>query len=416
MKPGLPSGRLPMSSTVSQQALGAPGPGVSRTRLLSEAMVWLSLGHLVTDLFSSAVPTLQPILSDRFGLSLAQAGLLGGVYMFSSSVLQLPFGILSDRLQSRMFSVLGPLAAGIFLSTLGLASTYGTLLALTFLGGMGVAAFHPQSTAEAARLSGNRRGMGVALFITTGTFGLACGPPFFATVIDLVGFDRFPLAMTLAVVVCGLMLWRLPAPPPHQVTDRRIDWPALGAHWKPLLLHYLLVVIRSIVQLGVAQFLTLYLTRQRGYSLDAASLTLALFFLGASTGSFLGGSLADRIGGRRVVQFSMISSAPFYAGFLATDGVLSLVCLFLGATLLLLTIPVNIVMAQELVPSQRGVVTSLMMGFAWGIAGITFIPLIGWIADRTGLEAVLWGVSMLPLLGFALSLKLPRDPRPATAG
>jgi FSR family fosmidomycin resistance protein-like MFS transporter len=74
-----------------------------------------------------------------------------------------------------------------------------------------------------------------------------------------------------------------------------------------------------------------------------------------------------------------------------------------------MTIPVNVVMAQELAPTQRGVVTSLMMGFAWGIAGIVFIPLVGWIADRTGIEAVLYGVSLLPLFGYALSLALPRE-------
>ena len=152
-------------------------------------------------------------------MSLAQAGVLGGVFMFASSVLQLPFGILSDRFQSRAFSIVGPLAAGVFLSSLSWAESYGMLLLLVFLGGMGVAAFHPQSTGEASRLSGERRGVGVAVFITAGTFGLACGPPYMAAIIDNFGFDRLPLAMILAVVVCGLMFLRLPAPPPHAVAN-----------------------------------------------------------------------------------------------------------------------------------------------------------------------------------------------------
>jgi FSR family fosmidomycin resistance protein-like MFS transporter len=403
-------------STPSQQALpqGAAAVATPRTRLLTEAMVWLSLGHLTTDLFSATVPTLQPILTERFSMSLTQAGVLGGVFMLSSSVLQLPFGILSDRLQSRAFSIIGPLAAGIFLSSLSWAESYGTLLALVFLGGMGVAAFHPQSTGEASRLSGERKGVGVAVFITAGTFGLACGPPYMAAIIDNFGFQGLPLAMTLAIVVCGLMFLRLPAPPPHAVANRRIDWAALSVVRKPLTVLYVLVVIRSTVQLGVGQFLTLYLTRERGFSIEAASLSLALFFLAAATGSLAGGHLADRIGGSRVVQISMIGSVPFYVLFLMTDGWLSLAGLFLGGMVLLMTIPVNVVMAQELAPTQRGIVTSLMMGFAWGIAGITFIPLVGWIADRTGIEAVLYGVSLLPLIGFALSFALPKD-RMATA-
>ena len=398
-------------STPSQQALpqGAAPDTTSRTRLLTEAMVWLSLGHLTTDLFSATVPTLQPVLTERFSMSLTQAGVLGGVFMFSSSVLQLPFGILSDKLQSRAFSIVGPLAAGIFLSSLSWAESYGMLLALVLLGGMGVAAFHPQSTGEASRLSGERKGVGVAVFITAGTLGLACGPPYMAAIIANFGFDRLPLAMILAVVVCGMMFLRLPAPPPHAVANRRIDWAALSAVRRPLTLLYMLVVIRSMVQLGVAQFLTLYLTRERGFSIEAASFSLALFFLAAATGSLAGGHLADRIGGARVVQLSMIGSVPFYVLFLMADGWLSLAGLFIGGMVLLMTIPVNVVMAQELAPTQRGIVTSLMMGFAWGLAGMVFIPLVGWIADRTGIEAVFYGVSLLPLVGFALSFALPKD-------
>ncbi len=408
---------LPILSTPTQQALpqGVAPDSPTRTRLLTEAMVWLALGHLTTDLFSATVPTLQPILTQRFSMSLAQAGLLGGVFMFSSSVLQLPFGILADRLQSRAFSIVGPLAAGIFLSSLSWASSYGTLLVLVFLGGMGVAAFHPQSTGEATRLSGERKGVGVALFITAGTFGLACGPPYMAAVIDTFGFEQLPIAMTLAVVVCGLMFWRLPAPPPHPVANRKIDWDELAEQRGPLSLHYVLVVIRSVVQLGVGQFLTLYLTLERGWTMEAASFVLAAFFLSAAVGSLAGGHLADRIGGNRVVQISMIGCVPFYMLFLMTNGWISLTALFVGGLILLMTIPVNVVMAQELAPSQRGIVTSLMMGFAWGIAGILFIPMVGWIADRTGIEAVLYGVVTLPLLGFVLSVGLPKRPQPSVS-
>ena len=142
--------------------------------------------------------------------------------------------------------------------------------------------------------------------------------------------------------------------------------------------------------------------------MEDASLVLAAFFLAASTGSFAGGSLADRIGGKSVVVLSMTASSPFLAAFLVTDGIPSLICLFLGGMILLLTIPVNVVMAQELAPTQAGTVTSLMMGFAWGVAGITFIPLIGWIGDHTGLQTVLWGVALAPLLGIWPALKLPR--------
>ncbi|MCB1022330.1 MAG: MFS transporter [Bryobacterales bacterium] len=368
----------------------------------------LALGHLTTDLYSSTVATMQPVLGEVYGLSLAQAGLLGGVFMFASSVLQLPFGILSDRHSSRLFSVFGPLIAAIFLSSLAWAGGFPGLLVLAFLGGMGVAAFHPQSTKDATHLSGARKGIGVALFITAGTFGLACGPPYFSFIIERFGFPSFGLAMIPAFVVCGFLLWRLPAPHVEPGSaGKRVDWQALRAQWRPLGLHYSLVFIRSIVQLGVGQFLTLYLVRERGMEVAQASLILALFFLAAATGSLLGGNLADRAGGKRVIGLSMASSAPLFAGFLVTTGWVSILLLFFGGVFLLLTIPVNVVMAQELAPTQRGIVSSLMMGFAWGVAGITVVPLIGLAADHFGLQTVLWAVVLAPLAGLPLALRLP---------
>jgi predicted MFS family arabinose efflux permease len=72
-------------------------------------------------------------------------------------------------------------------------------------------------------------------------------------------------------------------------------------------------------------------------------------------------------------------------------------------------------MAQDLVPAQVSTVSALMMGFAWGMAGMGGIPLVGWIADRVGLERALWGVVILPLAGWILALRLPpsTDRRPA---
>jgi MFS family permease len=100
---------------------------------------------------------------------------------------------------------------------------------------------------------------------------------------------------------------------------------------------------------------------------------------------------------------------PFLCLFLLTRGAVSLVGLFVGGLILLFTIPVNVTMAQELVPGQAGTVAALMMGFAWGAAGLTVIPLFGWSADHIGLHRSLWGVVLLPLVGFVLAVLLPRD-------
>ena len=383
----------------------ASGPAVP---LISSSLLLLCLGHFSVDFYSGALATLQPLLVERYSLNLSQVGTLSGVFMLGSAVCQLFFGMISDRLPSRLFVVLGLLTAGVFLSSLGLARGYGELLMLALVGGMGVAAFHPLSTSQVTVNAGVRRGLVMSIFITSGMLGLSLGPTVFSFLAQWLGLDRLSLAALPAIVVAGFLCWSLPASLNSGHQDKPpFDWEPFRRQWKPLLLQYVLVVLRSVVHLGVAQFLTIYLYTQRGFTLGQASLWLTVFFASSAVAAMIGGSIADRVGGRQVVLFSMIACVPFWALFLATTGWPSLIGLFFGALILLLTNPVIIVMAQELVPTQAGTASALVMGFGWGMAGITFIPMIGWLADRVGLELVLWGVILLPLAGFLLALKLP---------
>jgi hypothetical protein len=49
-----------------------------------------------------------------------------------------------------------------------------------------------------------------------------------------------------------------------------------------------------------------------------------------------------------------------------------------------------------------------MMGFAWGMAGMVFIPIVGYTADIFSLHKVMASLVVFPLIGFLLTLKLPK--------
>lgn len=55
----------------------------------------------------------------------------------------------------------------------------------------------------------------------------------------------------------------------------------------------------------VMPFMTLYLTHQ-GFSVPQAGLALAMYGIGGVAAQFLGGWLADRIGRRNAIGFSML--------------------------------------------------------------------------------------------------------------
>ena len=386
-------------------AVSAPARDARRALL---PLVLFCAGHFFVDLYSGALGALQPLLGAQFGLNFTEAGLLGGMLVFSSSTMQPLYGYLSDRFHSRLFASLAPAVAGFFISALGWATGFGTLLAMVALGGAGIASFHPQGASNAVAGVRTNRGRAMAIFVCSGSLGMACGPMFFSAVAGAGGLTALPLAAIPGVLLTVVLLVMMP-PPVERIRSRRgFDWAPLRAVWRPMTVLFFLVFIRSVVQITFAQFLPLFLHSERGYTLRGASMSLTVYLLGGTLGGLAGGNLADRFGGRRIILVSMIGAVPFLALFLFTRGPLSAAGLFLGGLLLLFTIPVNVVMAQELAPTQAGTVSALMMGFAWGTAGMIFIPLVGRFADLFSMQAVFVALLAFPLAGFFLALRLPK--------
>jgi FSR family fosmidomycin resistance protein-like MFS transporter len=305
--------------------------------------------------------------------------------------------------------MLGPALAGLFISCLGLAPSYGWLLLLVFLGGAGVAAFHPQAAARAVHGVQENRARAMAFFVSSGTLGFAVGPTYFSLWVGWLGLSHTHWAAAPGLMVTLLLIFLLPAAPLSPEHERRqFDWKPLAAVWKPLSLLYALVFLRSIVQIVFGQFLPLYLHTARGYGVAEANYIMSAYLAAGALGGFVGGHAADRFGGRAVILFSMAVSVPFLALFFFGQGAWSIAGLVLGGFILLFTIPVNVVMAQELAPSQAGTVSALMMGFAWGMAGMVFIPIVGYTADLFSLHRVLASLIVFPVIGCLLTRKLPK--------
>lgn len=376
------------------------------------AGVWtvllFSLGHFFVDLYSGAMGIFQPFLVHKLGLSLTQAGLLGGFFVFNTSVTQPIWGYLSDRYRTRLFSALAPAVAGLFIAGIGLAPSFTAALLLVLLGGAGVSAFHPQGSSwSTARLQSGRP-FWMAVFISSGTLGFALAPAFFSAWIDRFGFEGTVWAASGGVAATLLLLLWV-RPPASGSAARGFDWSPLRRVWKPLTILYLAVFFRSAVQVTYGQFLALYLTRERALSIHQAAWILTVYLAAGAIGGIVGGRLSERIGPRRVIMASFALSVPFMAVFFLLPGWWGIASLVFGGLILLFTIPVNVVVAQDLVPQSAGTVSALMMGFSWGTAGLLFIPLTGWISDHSSLHAALFSLLIWPVVGYFLTARLPKD-------
>src|SRR5436309_7659627 len=102
-------------------------------------MALLSTSHLATDFANGALPALLPFLKDRFSLSYTLVGVLVLVAQVSSSLIQPLFGLWSDRRGAMWLLPVGVALAGTGIALAADAPTYGLVVALVFVSGIGVA-------------------------------------------------------------------------------------------------------------------------------------------------------------------------------------------------------------------------------------------------------------------------------------
>ena len=369
--------------------------------------IWkIASTHVVVDAYTNIYAPLLPLLIPRLNLSLATAGTLAMCFQMANSVSQLGFGALADRWRPRVLVIAGPLVAVIVLSMIGLAATPLTLGIVLVLGGLGGAAFHPPAAALVYKLADHRKGTAMSAHLSGGSVGFAAAPILFAPFIASMGLRWSPL-----IVIPGLIAlsWTLRQVPPMELPHKheRSTWATLRPAAVPLSLLYFTIVLRTATTYGFMTFTPTLLT-QSGFTIAAASTAVSLYLFSSGIGGFLGGPIADRVGPRRVIVWTMIASVPFMALAPHLSPIGFTAMLAIGGLLLQSTLPISVTFAQTFVKGGAATVSSLMMGFAWGMGSLT-VPLIGMGADRFGIRPTLAIVAFIPLLGAALAWRLPEQ-------
>jgi FSR family fosmidomycin resistance protein-like MFS transporter len=370
---------------------------------LHPTVLLMASAHLMVDGYGNVFAPLLPLLIPRLDLTLATAGTLTMLFQMAASVAQVGFGHLADRWRPRLLVMAGPVVAVSVLSLIGLANSFAMCAVILICGGLGCAAFHPPAAALAHRLGGDEPGLAMSVYITGGTLGFAFGPLMFAPFAQRFGLEWTPLLAIPGLIVVALFLRRVPALDVHASSSGGLR--ALRPYAKPLALLYTIVVLRTLTSLAYATFVPVMLTR-RGLSMTEAGAVVALYLFGSGIGGFLGGPIADRYGARRVIAWSLVAACPFLFVAPFLSGWAFALVLAFGGLFLQSTLPVNVTFGQALAPVSAATVSSLMMGFAWGTGGLS-VPLVGFIADRVGIEHTLVGLSLLPLLAAACAIPLP---------
>lgn len=287
----------------------------------AKVMGLVGMAHASSHFSHLLLPLMFPVFMQDFGWRFSELGLLSSLFFVVSGTGQACAGFVVDRVGARPVLFLSQclfMAACLLASS---ANSYGALMAVAVLAGLGNAPFHPVDfTILNQRVSTPRLGYAFSVHGLTGNLGWALAPVFFTWTTNLWGWrDAFVAAAGLyAVVLIVLLLNRA-----HLLTTKAERLPLKAGVQNDLAFMRLPVVwwcfgffLLSTVTLAVVQnFAVPILKALHNVSLERASMTLTAYMLFGACGMLLGGFVAARWPARsdRVVAVCMSCAAVLMA-------------------------------------------------------------------------------------------------------
>jgi len=367
----------------------------------------ISAGHFVHDVFSSFLAPFLPLLISKFGLSMVLAGSLTLFYRLPS-VLNPLFGILSDRVNLSLLAIGAPAFTAVGMSLLGIAPNYAVLCLILSTAGTSAAIFHVLGPVMVARISTRNLGRGMSFWMTGGELARTVGPLVAVWVVSIWKLEgSYPIMVVgilASILLCMNLKGMVSAAGERPEGGFRETWRTLRHVRVPLTG---LMISRSFLTATLIAFLPTYMVTS-GKSLWLGGASLAVLQLSGAVGTFVGGTVSDRVG-RGTVLLGTLPTSSFLmlALVYAPDWMLFPILFFLGCGVFAL-MPVNMAILHDHCGEHRGTANGLFMAVHFlSIAAVTIF--VGWLADVLGLRMAFTLSALLGLVGVPMIFCLPKS-------
>lgn len=385
--------------------MSVSGSSAQSSKPVYAILIAISLAHLINDMLQAVIPAIYPRLEDKFGLSMAQIGMITLCYQLSASIFQPVVGAYTDKNPKPFSQVVGMCFTILGIIFLAYAPSYTYVLVAVILVGMGSSIFHPESSRVAYLASGGRRSFAQSVFQIGGNAGTALAPLLIAWIV-LPNGQHYIVYFVSFAVLAQIFLGYIGRWYKNNLKDKAnksgkiIKMPNLSNAHITFSVIILLVLIFSkyFYVAGITSYFQFYTMDKFELTEVQAQVYLFYFLIAVAVGTLLGGIFGDRFGRKYVIWFSVLGAAPFtlmlpYANLEQTGVLIVLVGLIISSAF-----PAILVYAQELLPKKIGMVSGLFYGFAFGMGGLGS-AILGWWADQTSITYIYFVCSYLPLIG-----------------
>ncbi|MBT3890489.1 MAG: MFS transporter [Planctomycetaceae bacterium] len=361
-------------------------------RICIQILLLLCLAHFTVDIIATTILPLLPTMEEQMGLQ--PEGFLYGyiIWRITDSCSQMAFGFLGDRYRIRFIIWAGPLLALLCFSVIGYVESPAVMVTLLVLGGIGIAAFHPECAATAGNLSPDNRSRFMAMFALSGYLGQSIGPIYAGSISDAFALTFALKGLTwnfawglpiLLIVTLGLRRTHTKLETQTATPVIPDTLPSAPLPTREMCLLFTSGIFRVMPVLGIPIVLS-YLLANSGFNDMDKGAVASVFMAGLGIGGI---SCALGIGRnhQRLILWlpPLLATVPVVAiGYVdlvpwirLTNGLslgpIHILALTIGA-LQGIAMPVFISFAQQLMPDRQRLASSLTMGVTWGTATLIF--------------------------------------------
>ena len=384
----------------------APAPGFWNTGhrpTLIAAFLYFDLAFMVWVLLGPLAPDIAKTLS----LTPAQKGLMVATPTLIGAVLRVVCGLLVDRIGPKRSGALGQVIviAGLFSAWLMGVNSFGGTLALGVILGFAGASFAIALPLASRWYPPEHQGKAMGL-AGMGNSGTVLASLFAPTLSKLFGWNAVLGLACIPLLVVLVIYLVMAKDAPNQPAPKRLNQYFLplrqaDAWW---LMGFYAVTFGGFA--GLASSLTIYFTDGFGLTTVMAGYCTAACVFAGSLVRPMGGALADRIGGLRVLTGVFLIAAVALAGVSVAGTLATSLGLFVLA---MLALGAGNGAVFQLVPqrfrAEIGIMTGLV-GMAGGVGGFYLASSLGLARQFTGSFApgflIFAALAVLALAGVSL--------------
>ena len=373
------------------------------------AVMWLSGAHFINDIYTGMLNPLMPFIAAKLDFTLAFATLIISISHIFSSVLQPLIGYFADNIQRRGFIFWGLLLSSVFISFAPGLPCKWLFILFVVLGSLGSSLFHPQALGVVSKFLKNGKkdvAKWMGIFIGVGALGYSLGPLVSASIAQFFGLGKIAPACLIGVIWALFMFKFVPKissfeEPVHKFAFTQAFVDILTD--RDLNILFFIAMVKTLITTSCAIFLP-FLWKDMGYSKFYIGCALFIFTFAGGVASTISPWLEKKFGTKAILYLSMISTFPLLLVFILTYKThpwLALVMFILTGAITMMATPVIMVVAQNLAPRYKSIISGFVNGFSAGVIAV-LMSVLGLVAENMGITNLLFWISIIPVCASLL--------------